>query len=148
MYTFDQYFWLEIANSYTTKQSIIFFINQFCTFYLNMLCNDIIFMHSTHRPSMFSVLLQVKDMISENMKISKLLVEVGVFNIIFRKNEHGDLLFYQLVELTIKFPAIYVNIKKSIENKKNYRKRFQWFLHESICHEAINKQLTVTSNEN
>jgi len=27
MYTFDQYFWLEITNTYTTKQSIIFFIN-------------------------------------------------------------------------------------------------------------------------
>jgi len=26
MYTFDQYFWLKITNSYTTKQSIIFFI--------------------------------------------------------------------------------------------------------------------------
>jgi len=28
---------------------------------------------------------------------------VGVFNIIFRKNEHGDLMFYSLVELSIKF---------------------------------------------
>jgi len=27
MYTFDQYVWLEITNTYTTKQSIIFFIN-------------------------------------------------------------------------------------------------------------------------
>jgi len=27
IYTFDQYFWLEITNTFTTKQSIIFFIN-------------------------------------------------------------------------------------------------------------------------
>ena len=32
---------------------------------------DIRLMHKTYRPSMFSVLLQLKDLISENMKISK-----------------------------------------------------------------------------
>jgi len=37
---------------------------------------------------------------------------MGVFNIIFRKNKHGDLLFYELVEFSIKFRAIYVIIKK------------------------------------
>ena len=45
-----------------------------------------LFMHTTYRPSIFRVLLQFKDLISENIKI--------------------------------KFPAICVNIKKSIENKK------------------------------
>jgi len=49
MYTFVQYFfWLEITNTYTTKQSIIFL---FCTFYVNFLCNDILLMHTTYRPS-------------------------------------------------------------------------------------------------
>jgi len=30
-------------------------------------------------------------------------------------HQHGDLLFLLFVEFSIKFPAIYVNIKKSIE---------------------------------
>ena len=34
-------------------------------------CNDILLMHTTYRPSTFSVLLQLEDFISENMKISK-----------------------------------------------------------------------------
>ena len=42
---------------------------QFCTFCVNFLCKDILFMHKTYRPSI--VLLQFKDLISENMKISK-----------------------------------------------------------------------------
>jgi len=71
MYTFGQYVWLEITNTYTTKQSIIVFINYFCTFCVNRLCNDILLMHITYRHSTFSVLLQLKDLISENMKISK-----------------------------------------------------------------------------
>jgi len=54
-------------------------------------------MHKTYRPRTFTVLLQLKDLISENMKISKIkskfLTYVGVFNIIFRKNEHSDLPF-------------------------------------------------------
>jgi len=33
--------------------------------------NDILFMKKTYRPSSFSVLLQLKDLISKNMKISK-----------------------------------------------------------------------------
>jgi len=37
---------------------------------VNILCNDILLMHKTYRPNMFSVLLQHKDLISENMKIS------------------------------------------------------------------------------
>ena len=57
MYTFDQYFWLEITNSFTTKQSIIFWISTFC---VNCVCNDILLMNTTYRPSMFSVLLQLK----------------------------------------------------------------------------------------
>ena len=51
MNTSDQYFWLEITNTYTTKQSIIFFINYFCTFCVNLLSNDILLMHKTYRPS-------------------------------------------------------------------------------------------------
>jgi len=64
MYTFDQYFWLEI-----TKQSIKNVIN--------ILCNDIPLMHTTYRPSIL-VFCFIK------LK-SKLLANVGVFNIIFRK---------------------------------------------------------------
>jgi len=37
---------------------------------VNLLCNDFLLMHTTYRPSTFSVLLQL-DLISENMKISK-----------------------------------------------------------------------------
>jgi len=40
-------------------------------FSLHILCNDILLKHKTYRPSTFSVLLQLKDLISENMKISK-----------------------------------------------------------------------------
>jgi len=70
MYTFkfNQYFWLEITNTFTTKQLIILFIHKICA---NFLCNDILLMHKTYRPSIFSVLIQLKDLISENMKISK-----------------------------------------------------------------------------
>ena len=57
MYTFDQYFWLEITNSYTIKQWIIFWISTFC---VNCVCNDILLMNTTYRPSIFSVLLQLK----------------------------------------------------------------------------------------
>jgi len=31
MYTFDQYFWLEITNTYTTKPSVIFLSTSFAT---------------------------------------------------------------------------------------------------------------------
>jgi len=34
MYTIDQYFWLEITKTWTTKQSNIYFINYFSTFCL------------------------------------------------------------------------------------------------------------------
>ena len=57
MYTFDQYVGLEITNSYTTKQWIIFWISTFC---VNCVCNDILLMDTTYRPSIFSVLLQLK----------------------------------------------------------------------------------------
>ena len=71
MYTFDQYFWLEMRNTYTTKRSeknhqLVLHI--LCKLFL---CNDILLMHKTYRPSTFSVLLQLKDLISEKMKISK-----------------------------------------------------------------------------
>ena len=40
-----------------------FFINYFCTFCVNILCNNILFMYKNYRPSIFSVLLQLKDLI-------------------------------------------------------------------------------------
>ena len=46
---------------------------------------------------MLSVLLQLKALISEKMKYEY-------------KHEHGDLLFYLLVELSFKFPVVYINI--------------------------------------
>ena len=52
-------------------------------------------MHTTYKLSTFSVLLQ---------------------HFWYSFNEHGDLLYYYLVEFSIKFPAIYVNIKKPIGN--------------------------------
>jgi len=64
MLTFDQYVWLEITKTYTTKQSIKHILCE-------LLCNDILSMNKTYRRSTFSVLLQLKDLISENMKISK-----------------------------------------------------------------------------
>ena len=41
MFTFDKYFWLEITNTYTTKQ---WNICLFCTFCVSFLCNDILLM--------------------------------------------------------------------------------------------------------
>jgi len=38
---------------------------------VNIVYNDILFLNKTYRPSMFNVVLQFKDSISENMKISK-----------------------------------------------------------------------------
>ena len=60
---------------------------------------------------MFSVLLQLKVLVSENMKISKYSQNC------FLKKER--------VEFSIKFPVIYVNIKKSIQKQQqqNCRKR-------------------------
>ena len=82
---------INMFGTYTTKQSINLFINLFGT------CNGTLLMYTTYRPSTFSVVLQLKDFISENMKISKikskLLAKVGVFNITFRKFEHCELLF-------------------------------------------------------
>ena len=77
MYYFDRYFWLEITITYTTKQSIILFINLFSTSCVNFLCNDILLMHKTYRPSMFSVLTQLKDLISENIKYPNKVKIVG-----------------------------------------------------------------------
>jgi len=74
MYTFDKYFGFEIVN--TATQSIIFFINKFSTFCVNLLCNVILLMHTTYRPSISSVLFQLKDLISENMK--KMLAKVDI----------------------------------------------------------------------
>ena len=97
MYAFDQYVWLEITITQTTKQWIMFFINQFTTFCVNFLCNDILFMLKTYRPSIFSVMLQLEDLISENMKMSKLSQNCWQrwFNIIFRKKLNSALNFLQ-----------------------------------------------------
>ena len=54
-----------------------------------------------------------------------MLGKVGVFNIIFGKNEHGDLLFYKLVEFSITIPAIYVNVKKICRKKENAENIFK-----------------------
>jgi len=51
-----------------TQQTVDYIFHQLV---LHNLCNDILLMHKTYRPSMFSVLLQFKDLISENIKISK-----------------------------------------------------------------------------
>jgi len=45
---------------------------------------------------------------------------MAVINIIFRNNEHGDLLLF---EFSITFPAIYENIMIFIEKKTHYRNR-------------------------
>jgi len=55
----------------TTRQTIINKKIVNSTFCVNILCNVILLMHKTYRSSMFSVLLHLKDLISENMKISK-----------------------------------------------------------------------------
>ena len=62
MYTFDQYLRLEVTTTYTAKQSTV---DKFSTLCVNLLCNDILLMHKTCRPSTVSVLLQIKDLISE-----------------------------------------------------------------------------------
>ena len=67
MYTFDHYIWCKITYTYTTKQLIIFFTNQFCTFCVNYWCNDILLMHTTYRPSFFNVLLQLQDLINADL---------------------------------------------------------------------------------
>ena len=81
------------------------FSSQFCTFCVNFLFNDILLMHKTYRPSIY------------------------VFNIIFLEIKSTvTYCFYQLVEFSIKFPAIYVNTKiKSIENKKKQKSSFTVF---------------------
>jgi len=54
---FDQCFLLKTAYTYTTKQSIIFFINSLSIFYFNFWRQDILLIHETYRLSLFSVLL-------------------------------------------------------------------------------------------
>ena len=66
-----------------------------------------------------------KDLISENIQIKsiKIVGKGGCFQQHFSKmiffHQHGDLLFLLFFEFSIKFPAINVNIKKSIEFLKN-----------------------------
>ena len=98
-------------------------MNQFCTSCVNCLCNDILLMHKTHIPSTFSVSLQLKDLISENMKISKPSQNCWQWWVcstsFFAKTRTVAYCFYQIVESSIRVPAIYVNMKKTIENKFN-----------------------------
>jgi len=70
MYTFDQYFWLEITNTYTTQQSI------FCSSTIHPINAQ-----NLQTLITFSVLLQLKREY-ENIQIkANLLAKVGVFNI-------------------------------------------------------------------
>jgi len=50
MYTFHQYFWLELTNTYTTKQSMFVSSTSFAHFVLTFLCNEILLKHQTYRP--------------------------------------------------------------------------------------------------
>jgi len=54
----------------TFYRTVLFKICKMYTFGVNVVYKDILFMHKTYSPSIFSVLLQFKDLISENMKIS------------------------------------------------------------------------------
>jgi len=51
--------------------SNFFFLQLVRTFGVNILCSDILLMHKTYRPSTFSVVLQLEDLLSKNMKMSK-----------------------------------------------------------------------------
>jgi len=66
MYTFDQY--VGSKSRTLTQQNGRLYLSS--TSFV-CVCNDILLMHTTYRPSTFSVLLQLEDFISENMKISK-----------------------------------------------------------------------------
>ena len=54
----------------TFYRTVLFKICKMYTFGVNVVYKDILFMHKTYSPRIFSVLLQFKDLISENMKIS------------------------------------------------------------------------------
>ena len=61
-----------------------------------MLCNDILLMHKTYRLIILVIFLQLKYLISENMKISKkvkLVGKGGCVHFLGKKHEHIDLLF-------------------------------------------------------
>ena len=68
----------------------------FCTLCVNFVCNDILLMHTTYIPSSFNVLLNLKDLICKNMKISKYSQYYWVCStsIFGGKNEYDDQLFY------------------------------------------------------
>ena len=91
MYTFVQYLWLKITNNYTTKQSIIFSSTSSA---------HVVQWHPINAQNVqtyhFSVLLQLKDLISENMKISKksqTCWQRWVCTFFRKTHEHIDLLF-------------------------------------------------------
>jgi len=51
MYTFDQYFWIEITN--TRQQNSRFFSStSLAQFSVNCMCNDILLMNKTYWPSL------------------------------------------------------------------------------------------------
>ena len=58
-------------------------------------------------------------------QMANFLEMVGVFNFISENPEHVDLLFYQLFELSINFPAIYVNINVKTNIYKTICKQIQ-----------------------
>jgi len=59
-------------NEHLHNKTVDYYFDQLVLHILGKkLCNDILLMHTTYRPSTFSVLLQLKDLMSENMKISK-----------------------------------------------------------------------------
>jgi len=59
-------------NELLHNKTVNYFFHQLVfAFCVNFLCNNILFMLTIYRPSIFSVLLQFKDLISENLKISK-----------------------------------------------------------------------------
>jgi len=54
MYTFDQYIWLEITNTYCYNKTVDYFFHQLV---LHILCNDFLLMHTIYRPSACLVLV-------------------------------------------------------------------------------------------
>ena len=119
MYTFDQYFWLEITNSYTIKQWIIFWISTFC---VNCVCNDILLMNTTYRPSIFSVLLQLKQYETRQNCWPRWMCSTSFFE----KTSTVTYCVINLLNSALTFLAIYVNKNKYIENKTTTEYVFKW----------------------
>ena len=70
-YTFDQYC-LARTHEHLHNKTVDYFFHQLVLHILcKRLCINILLMHKTYRPSRLSVLLQLKVLISQNMKIFK-----------------------------------------------------------------------------